>query len=419
MSELRKNGQCLPKFHNPPIALYFLFPFLYFLFRMESNNIPLQASGYQIDSRLILPGNLFFAIRGAKHDGHDFLKQVRSLGAYGAVVAKNYLGEDFGLRLFRVDDVGDTLRNLAQKSLAETKIQIVGVTGSVGKTTTKDFIATLLEGKFRVGKTNESQNSKLTFPLTILNRARDVEVLVLEMGMSEMGDIERLVKIAPPDVAVLTKVGLAHAAYFPGGVEEIARGKLQIFSHPKTFAIADSDYGLPRVSIFRGEDYSIFQEAHLNHNFAAAVEVARYFGMTHDEIQGRIPFLQLPKMRLEKIEKNGILFINDAYNANPESMKAALLCLQTCVARKKIAVLGSMLELGKFSAASHREIGERASQIVDHLLVIGNEWTYGERFIDHESLSVRLKEIMGEGDVVLIKGSRGMCMEKVLCYCGS
>ncbi|HSX13748.1 MAG TPA: Mur ligase family protein [Chlamydiales bacterium] len=401
--------------------ILFLIPGVVFSIHMTENFLLseiFQASGYQIDSRLITPGDVFFAIRGEKNDGHDFLKEVQSKGARAAVVSKHYLGSDFGLRLFGVDDVGQTLRDLAKKSLENSTIQIVGVTGSVGKTTTKDFIATLLEGKFRVGKTQESQNSKLTFPLTVLNRPKDAEILVLEMGMSEMGDIARLVEIAPPDVAVLVKVGLAHAAYFPGGMEEIARGKTQIFAHPKTkFAIADRDYGLPNISIFKGEDWPVFQEAHLNHNLAAAVSVARYFGMTDREIFERIPHLKLPKMRFERSEKNGILLINDAYNANPESMKAALFGLQA-YKRRKIAILGSMKELGTFSESAHVEIGNLALQTVDHLFVIGEEWKVGERFENHESLALRLKEIMREGDVVLIKGSRSLCMEKVICYCG-
>lgn len=379
-----------------------------------------QVTGYQIDSRLVTQGNLFFAIKGEKNDGHDFLLEVQKKGAFGAVVDRGYEGPDFGLQIFRVDDVGNALRNLAKKSLDSESIQVIGVTGSVGKTTTKDFIATLLEGRFRVHKTFDSQNSKLTLPLTVLNRPSDAEILVLEMGMSEMGDIARLVEIAPPNIAVLTKVGLAHAAYFPGGIEEIKKGKLQIFSSPKTeLAIVDRDYSLRcKKEIFSEHDWQVFKEAHLNHNFAAAVKVARYFGMSDQEIEARIPLLKLPKMRFERSEKNGILFINDAYNANPESMKAALNSLQAMQARKKIAALGSMKELGKFSENGHREIGELALSIADELLVLGDEWQHGKRFDTHETLALYLKELMREGDVVLIKGSRSVGMEKVLCFFG-
>ena len=391
-----------------------------------------QVSGYQIDSRYVTPGDLFFAIKGEKSDGHDFLGDVRSREAVGAVVSKSYNGPDHGLILIRVDDVGEALRDYARKSLEGYSGQIVGITGSVGKTTTKDFIATLLEGKYRVGKTEKSQNSKLTFPLTVLNRAPDVEILVLEMGMSEMGDIERLVDIAPPDVAVLTKVALAHAAYFPGGLSDIAKGKGEIFSHPKTkMGLFDRDFLrydqkiACEKQIFSEEDCQgivhPFKELHLIHNLSAAVRVARYFGMTNEEINARIPYLQLPKMRFERFEKNGIFFINDAYNANPASVMAALQALEGMqTSGKKIAVLGSMKELGTFSFEAHKEVGLYAQKVVDHLLVMGEEAKPmgGVFFESHQEIGVRLKEIMGTSDIVLIKGSRSMSMETVLCYCG-
>lgn len=389
-----------------------------FIFLLEK----LQVSGYQIDSRLIRPGDLFFAIQGEKNDGHDFLSEVQKRGAIGAVVAESYAGPDFGLTLLRVDDVGEALRTLARKSLEISNVQIVGITGSVGKTTTKDFVATLLEGKYRVGKTEKSQNSKLTCPLTILNRASDVEILVLEMGMSEKGDITRLVQIAPPDIAVLTKVALAHAAYFPGGIAEIAKEKRQIFSHPKTkFAITEEIFSEKDCDAFSGIP---FEEVHFRQNLAAAIHVARAQHMTDEEIQKRIPHLRLPEMRCERIEKNGILFINDAYNANPASMKAALEALRMMkVSGKKIAVLGTMKELGSFSKDAHAEIGCFAKSVVDHLFVMGEEakplcdaFGTAEFCESHEQITKRLKEVAKPGDVVLVKGSRSMSMEK--CFCG-
>ncbi len=400
-----------------------------------------QVSGYQIDSRSVCPGDLFFAVVGERHDGHDFLREVRAAGAVGAVVSKTYGGPDFGLVLLKVDDVVLSLQTLAKKSLEGASIQIVGITGSVGKTTTKDFTATLLEGKYRVGKTLQSQNSKLTLPLTVLNRLDDIEVLVLEMGMSEPGDIERLVGIAPPDIAVLTKVALAHAAFFPGGLSEIARGKGAIFSSPKTrCALFDRDFlHYPEVvekiqcekKIFSEESEPIrapFKEPHIVHNFWAAVSVARAMKMEWDEIDRQIPKLQLPKMRFEQFEKEGVLFINDAYNANPESMRAALFSLGAIKSPgKKIALLGTMKELGNLSEAQHREIGLYAQQFVDHLLVLGEEAkplfdSYRESkieaefFLDLKQMALRLKEIKETGDAVLIKGSRSMSMETVLEY---
>lgn len=395
----------------------------------------LQVSGYQIDSRNIRPGDLFFALKGEKNDGHDFLEEVRKKGAIGAVVAKSYSGPDYGLVLLKVEDVAFSLRDLARISLLGSSLQIVGITGSVGKTTTKDFTATLLEGKYRVGKTLQSQNSKLTLPLTVLNRSHDIEVLVLEMGMSEPGDIQRLVEMAPPDIAVITHVALAHAAYFPGGLPEIAKGKGEIFSHPKTrMAIFDREFlkfGIEihcEKQIFSPADFDgmPFKEPHILHNLGAAIEVARAMKMSDEEIQKQIPHLQLPKMRFEQLKKDGIHFINDAYNANPESMRAALFSLGMIKTDgKRIAVLGTMKELGSFSHSQHQEIGRFAQKYVDHLLVLGEEARplvdtfceekqLGEFFLNHKEIARRLKEIAKDGDVVLIKGSRSMNMDTIL-----
>lgn len=419
-------------------------------------------SGYQIDSRQVKEGDLFFALKGERSDGHEHLREVREKGALAAIVSSEYAGEDFGLELLRVQDVLSTLQDLARFSIAEEKsLQLIGVTGSVGKTTTKEFIATILEGKFKTGKNERSYNSKLTYPLTILNRDAGLEVLVVEMGMSDPGDIGKLVSIAAPDIAVLTKVGLAHAAFFPGGVPEIAKYKAEIFSHEKTrlaifdhalhqypsvvdaidkekvtFSLENSsaDYFLSahegkflideRGVRAHGFDLP-FSQSHILHNFLAAVSVARAMKMQWEEINQRIGFLKLPEMRFEQFEKKGISFINDAYNANPESMRAALSHLpEPKEGGKKIAVLGTMCDLGIFSETSHQEIGRFAQKYVDHLLVLGMDASPlceafqevkkpAELFVSRENLALRLKQLMSFGDVVLIKGSRAMKLENI------
>lgn len=399
----------------------------------------LPVTGYQIDSRLVRAGDLFFAIRGEKNDGHDFLGQVAKKGAVGAVVSKTYLGPNYGLILLPVDDVAASLRALAKASLEGDSLQIIGITGSVGKTMTKDFIATLIEGKYRIQKTWQSQNSKLTLPLAVLNRERGLDVLVLEMGMSDPGDIRRLIEIAPPDIAVLTHVALAHAASFPGGLAEIAQEKGTIFSHPKTkLAIFGPDFfEFPKeiakirctkrvVSKSHLESASRFQEPHILHNIRLAICVASAVGMSDAEILERMPHLELPKMRFEQFKKNGIHFIQDAFNASPQSMRAALFSLGNLkTGGKRIAVLGTMKELGSFSVSEHAEMGRYAEKHVDHLLVLGEEAkplfdafyalkTSAEFFCDLEKIALRLKEIAKEGDAVLIKGSRSMNMETIL-----
>lgn len=419
-----------------------------------------QVLGYQVDSRNVGQGELFFAFKGEKADGHHYLAEVSAKGAIGAVVEKTYQGPDFGLRLLRVDDVLASLHSLARQDLKESRARVVGITGSVGKTTTKEFIAELLKAKYKVGKTPGNYNTKLTLPLSILNREGGEEVFVLEMGMSEPGDIGRLLEIAEPEVALVTKIALAHAQFFPGGLEEIAEGKAQIFSSPKLrtaiFYQALLEYpcfaNLPGEKIVfslenRAADYVLspldgryvldergvrayqfdlpYKEPHLLHNFLAAASVARQMNLEWDEINARIQYLKVPKMRFERFEKDGISFINDAYNANPESMRAAFLSLpEAREGGKRIGVLGTMSPLGIYSENAHREIGRLAREYFDVLLVFGSEaeplYTSfqevkkpAEFFMSLKSLAERLQALMSPGDVVLVKGSRCMNMEKL------
>jgi UDP-N-acetylmuramoyl-tripeptide--D-alanyl-D-alanine ligase len=420
-----------------------------------------RVTGYQVDSRLVAPGELFFALKGEKTDGHAFLPHAAQRGAIGAVVDVSYKGPDFGLLLFPVVDVMASLHRLAKVDLLESGAEVVGITGSVGKTTTKDFVAEILSAKYKVGKSPGNSNTKLTLPLSILNREGGEEVFVLEMGMTEPGDIKRLLTIAEPAIALVTKVALAHSAFFSDGLEGIARGKAEIFSSPKlrTACFYHSLLQYPCFANIPGEkllfsleersaDYFLspieeryvldergvrayqfdlpFKEEHLLHNFLAAATVARAMKLDWDQINAKIPFLKAPKMRFEKFERGGIFFINDAYNANPESMRAAFSSLPEARDRgKRIGVLGTMWPLGSFSEGAHREIGKLAREYFDSLLVFGEE-AYplfesfleakkpAEFFTDIKEVKRRLEELATPGDVVLVKGSRKMNMEILL-----
>ncbi|MDE3045547.1 MAG: UDP-N-acetylmuramoyl-tripeptide--D-alanyl-D-alanine ligase [Verrucomicrobiota bacterium] len=413
--------------------------------------------GYRIDSRLVGPGELFFALKGGKTDGHHFLGQVKAQGGLAAVVSKGYVGPDFGLVLLPVEDVFGSLQELARDAVLRSGAKVVEITGSVGKTMTKDFIATLLEGKFKVGKTYASYNTKLSLPISVLNLEGGEEVLVLEVGMSEPGDVGKMVQLVPPDVAVLTKVALAHVGFFPDGIEGIARGKAEIFSHSKTktaiffhefleweslvvgvaaekcsFSLTDrtADYFLSDGVVdergVRAYRFDLpFKQPPILHNFLAAVAVARTFKMEWDEINRQVAKLQLPKMRFEQFEREGIVFVNDAYNANPESMRAALSNLpEPKLGGKRIAVLGSMGDMGAMSKPLHQEVGHFAQPFADHLLCFGEEAKPlceafsevkkpAEWFIDHKKLAKRLRDLMRPGDTVLVKGARAMQMEKI------
>ncbi len=417
-----------------------------------------QVTGYQIDSRMIGPGELFFAVKGDQTDGHKYLADVKLRGAVGAVVSRGYEGPDFGLILLPVEDVVESLQGLARHFMEECRAQIIGITGSLGKTTTKEFAATLLEGKFKVGKNYLNYNTKLTYPISLLNRGGDEDVLVVELGMTEPGDIGRLLTIAAPDIAVVTKIAWVHGAFFPNGMSDIAKGKGEIFSHPRTkkCVFYHGLYQYPEaIEAIQGEkvsfslddrtaDYFLsseffvdergvrayqfdppYKQAHVLHNFLAAVSIARQMKMEWDEINRQIPKLKLPKMRFEQYEKEGVVFVNDAYNANPDSMKAALSHLpEPKPGGKRIAVLGMMVDMGPDSENIHRDVGRFAQQYVDHLLVLGKEATQiyeafqevkkpAEQYFDFPSLHERLKSLMSPGDVVLVKASRCVQMENL------
>lgn len=417
-------------------------------------------TGFETDSRKIGEGMVFFALKGENVDGHDFLKEVAEKKAIAAVVSKDYRGEDFGIPLLRVDDVLKSLQTLAQAAFKKRKGHTIAVTGSVGKTTTKEFIATLLEGHFTVAKTPGNANSQVGIPLSILNSENTGDVFILEMGMSEKGQISKLVEIAPPDIGVITKIGVSHAEFFHNGIEGIAAAKAEIFSHPKTrCAIINGSsahfdpfanmIGKDKILFgWEGKDYTLkhaldgivieekgarspslslpFDASHLLDNFCAAVAVARQLGLTWEQIAAQVYKLKPFKMRFEKVEKDGIIFVNDSYNASPESMQAALSNLpMPAIGKKRIAVFGQMKELGQYSVSGHKQVAEFALSRINHLLCYGEgclpmveifnqKKKPVEYFTDFEALRKRLLELATKGDVVLLKGSNSNQLWRLL-----
>ncbi len=422
-----------------------------------------KVRGFKQNSREVLPGDLFFALKGEKVDAHDYLKEVAAQGAIGAVVSKDYQGERFGLKLIPVENANRSLQKLAKTVHAGRSVRVVGVTGSVGKTTTKEFIAMILEGKFRVGKTPGNANSQVGVPLSILNSEGNEEIFVVEMGMSLPHEIEKLIDIAPPEVCIITKIALAHAAFFPDGLEGIAAAKAEILSHPSTrlgilnhqvaqFPAAQNipclkmTYGLDTeanhsdfVLCREGQNFYAkekdgrtsafslpFTASHLCENFIGAASVARAMGMQWSEIIPQAQKLTVYMRRFEKVERDGITFINDSYNANLTSMKAALSNLPAPrVGKKRIAVLGAMKELGAYTEQSHYEVAEIALSHIDYLLCLGEECVTMvnlfekegrpvEHFLEFDSIKKRIFELAEEGDVVLLKGSNSKKLWQIL-----
>ena len=422
----------------------------------------IEISSYVVNSQDVRKNSLFFALPGERVDGQDFLEEVAARGAACAVVSREYTGSNFGLRLVRVPCPLRALQDLAKERVKKWNPRVIGVTGSVGKTTTKEFISSILEGKFSVTKSYLNQNSQIGMPLSILNGASDTQIFVQEMGMSEKGELLKLVEIAPPEVVVITKIAVCHMTHFES-IEEIAEAKSEILcsSQMKIAVVNDQVMQFPCFQKDRNSNlikygvvgrpvnyqYSIkgfsieiqeknqksvtlelpFKASHLMENFLAAAVVARFFNMTWEEIAAQCAKLKTIERRFESIERGGIHFINDCYNANPESMKAALINLPEVSLKggKKVGVLGEMLELGKYKEDCHIEIGKEALLALDILLCYGSLtrpmvelFEKGNKPVYHfeslDALRSKMQAIISSGDVVLIKGSNGNKLWKVL-----
>ncbi len=417
-----------------------------------------RISGFAVDSRKVVPQGLFFAMKGEKVDGHDFLEEARDKGAIAAVVSKGFERKVEGLELIVVQDVLESLKKLARVKAAEENTRCIAITGSVGKTTTKEFLVTLLEGSFVLGKTPGNENSQVGLPLSILHEKKS-DLFIAEMGMSQKGEIASLVSILPPEIAIVTQIALSHSLYFPGGLEEVAEAKAEIFSESATrkaflhtqvsrfrpfkerlsssflYGEGGDAFIVPvkegTYKIFlRGEEtgeFSLpFTATHLVDNFLGAALAAKDLGMSWDEIFARAKLLKPYKMRFERVEKEGTVYINDSYNANPTSMKAALKNIPSPKpGGRVIAALGHMGELGHFSEDSHREVGRVASLHADLLYCIGEHTdlmadefvSSGKkafRFSCFEEFKTALREGVRQEDVVLIKASNSLKLWRVL-----
>lgn len=425
--------------------------------------------GVSIDSRKIESGQLFFAIIGENLDGHEFVAGALESGGAGAIVSRavdiNLLPGQF---LVRVADTTKALQELARYHRRKFDLKIVGITGSVGKTTTKDMIAAVLQEKYSVLKTEGNLNNYYGLPLTLFKLGPEYEALVVEMGMSALKEIELLAKIAEPEVGVVTNVGSSHLEFLQT-LDNVARGKQELVENlvGRRIAVLNADdervkgmAGLASQAIFYGlraeADYRAVEVAndglegvkfilkaeneempvylplpgeHNALNALAAIGVGRVFGMSFQEIQAGLDRFKPSKMRMDIREMGpGITLLNDAYNANPESMKAGLKVLASRPGRK-IAVMGDMLELGEHSENAHREVGKfAADQGIDLIFIKGNfaGWVaegaflggmkIGEvfTFASNAELAAELLPLLKAGDTVLVKGSRGMKMEEVV-----
>jgi UDP-N-acetylmuramoyl-tripeptide--D-alanyl-D-alanine ligase len=421
-------------------------------------------TGYSIDSRTIRPGELFFAVKGEKMDGHDFVNAALDKGAVAAVVSRET--DVLARALLTVDDTLVALQSLATAVRRLWSKPLVAVTGSAGKTTTKEAIAHVLATKFNVYKSAGNFNNHFGLPLMLLKLEPENDVAVVELGMSHAGEISALAKIAQPNIGVVTNVAPAHLEFF-NSIADIARAKYELVeSLPASgTAVLNADdeyvskfgrdfrgkvvtYGFSpsadvRAEKFeaRGEQGSAFdivstglrEPASLplvgKHNVAnalVAVAIALEQGLTLKEAASALASLSPADKRGEVVRFGNITVINDCYNSNPKALDAMVDALAAMPARRRIVVAGEMLELGPQGEEMHREAGRHiAEQKIDFLLgVRGLAQTMVEGAIQAggtaefvqtpEEASRWLRDHAVDGDVILLKASRGVKLEKAL-----
>jgi UDP-N-acetylmuramoyl-tripeptide--D-alanyl-D-alanine ligase len=434
--------------------------------------------GISADTRTIRHGEIFFALKGPRFDGHSFLGDVVSKGASGAVVEEEIKGLPSSLNVILVEDTIKALGDLAFYVRAAHSIPLVAVSGSSGKTTTKEMIASVLGIKRTVLKTEGNRNNTIGLPLTLFGLNNVHDAAVVELGISELGEMKRLAQICRPDVAVITNIGRGHLETL-GTVEGVAKAKGELFTslspaavrvvnlddpmvvkvseeteamskstkkvtfgsiqgadvHIKDFSLEGPDdlkvnYGV------RGEHLSVRFRSPLVcnvYNGAAAIAATLPLSPKTEDIVDGLNSFSPPRGRMEIVMVGGLTVLDDTYNANPESMAAALETLGKLAAQKTagrpVAVLGDMLELGEGSTDAHREVGRTAGRLGLDVLIVVGQWADVVRqgalesgmneenvhCFNHKTPALSaMKVLLGEGDVVLVKGSRATAMEEII-----
>lgn len=430
------------------------------------------------DTRKIKPGDVYVGIKGEKHDGNKIYEEALEKGAKVCILQEVIIPEELKEKyadraIIIVQNTLQALQQLAKYKRSMYDIPVVAITGSVGKTSTKDIIASVMSKKYDVLKTEGNYNSQLGAALTVL-RLREHTAMVIELGMSDLGEIRRLTNIVKPTVAVITNVGTAHIGIL-GSRENILKAKLEILeglrSDGKVVINNDNDllhdwnincsekynvitYGMENESDLvayntdlqdSGSDYDVDVKgniyrvhigiggSHFVSNSLCAISIGRIFDIDmHDILEGISNFeLTKRRMQVEKLE-NGVIVINDCYNANYDSMKAAIEYLDKMQAKSKIAVLGDMLELGKYSEELHRQVGkEVAKNGIDMLITVGVE---ARQIADeackqgmnlqsiyiyntNEEAIAKLQEVMSQGNsAILVKASNGMQFQEIVNF---
>ena len=428
------------------------------------------AQGYSIDSRTLAPGELFFAVRGERFDGHDFVAAAVERGAIAAVVSRARVAmlpdAALAVPLLIADDPLLALQALAAHVRRQWGRKVIGVTGSAGKTTTKEAIAAALGARFRVLKSQGNLNNAFGLPLQLLRLEPEHDFAVVEMGMNHAGEIAALARIATPDWGVVTNVGTAHMENFPEGQAGIARSKFELVASLPAGGVAFlncddvyvSQFGRdfagkavyfgsgpcadPQILVV-GEDESGIQVryrsgrreadltlrmlgAHNALNAMAGLAVAREAGVDEEAAAAALGQLTAGDKRGQILEIGGATILNDSYNSNPEALRSMIRTLAARAAQRRILVAGEMLELGEQAPQLHVACGKAAADAgldvvvgvrgnAQHLAAAACWGGVASLFLpDAETAGKWLVENLQEGDVVLVKGSRGVRLERAI-----
>ena len=416
------------------------------------------------DSREVKEGDIYVALKGEKFDGNDFYLDAVNKGAKVCIITKNLTDEELkivknkGINIIKVEDTLGALQKFAKFKRNLYNIPVVAITGSVGKTSTKDMIASVMKEKYNTLKTEGNYNNEIGVPLTIL-RLNNEEAMCIEMGMNHFGEIRKLTNIARPTIAVITNIGTAHIGNL-GSRENILKAKMEILEGLigntviinndndllNKWAIENKDkyniitYGIKNNSKFMAKSIKSYEnksEFYINNqkiivpvggehfvlNSLCAIAVGNELNIPMDKIAEGIKNLDLSKKRMEIIKNEiGTTIINDTYNANYDSMKAAIEYLKEIKNKRKIAVLGDMLELGSYSEKLHKDVGLLVDKNIDILITVGKESKYiAEKsnakeiyeFDSNNQAIEKLKSIITKDDVILLKASNSMNFNEI------
>ena len=427
---------------------------------------------YSKDTRTIKNGDCYIGIKGENFDGNLFWEKALENGA-STVIVQNVEIEDKKLKkwadknIIKVEDTLEALYNLARYKRSLYNIPVIAITGSVGKTSTKDIVANVVSKKYKTLKTEGNNNNNIGLPFTIL-RLQDEEVLVLEMGMNHFGEISLLASIAKPNICIITNIGTSHIGNL-GSRENILKAKLEILEGSKKKAVIinnDNDllhkwyeenkekyniktYGIKEKSDVMAKNIMLKEQSskfmckinekekeiivpvggeHFVLNALCAITVGEVLEIEDNKIKEGIESFELTKKRMDIIDlENGVKIVNDAYNASLESMKAALKVLSEFKEKRKIAVLGDMFELGEFAEKLHKEVGKEViKNNIDILIACGENAKYIAKVAkekmnkeevyyleNKEEIKSLLEKIVKNNDVILFKASNGMQFYKI------